>query len=47
VGEKQALAAIKPQQIRVPVLGVRSRSRLRDELRADDGKELLRAPQDH
>ena len=47
VGEQQALTAIEPQQIRVPVFGLRSRSRLREELRADGGEELLRAPQDH
>ena len=47
VGEKQALAAIEPQQVRVPVLGVGRRRWFADERRADGGEEFLGAPQDH
>jgi hypothetical protein len=46
VGQEQAFAAIKPQQTGVPVLGAESGCRIRERC-ADDGQELVRAPQDH
>ena len=45
-GQQQARAPIEPQQVRVPVPGIRRRRRPGDP-RAQDSQELSRAPQDH
>jgi hypothetical protein len=47
VGEQQALASVKPEQVGVPVPGIWCGSWLRGVACAEDSEQLPRAPQDH
>jgi len=47
MSEQQALAPVKPEQVGIPVLGIRCGPWLGDAVGAEDSQQLLGAPQNH